>query len=70
FAERPGKSSVERFMQFYFLQAKRVGSLTGVFLAHIDDQFEAKTARRGFFAGWKQKARQLKGYRVFGGKIA
>ena len=52
FAERPGKSAVERFMQYYFLQAKRVGSLTGVFLAHIDEQFEAKTARRGFFAGW------------------
>ena len=70
FAERPGKSAVERFMQFYFLQAKRVGSLTGVFLAHIDEQFEAKTARRGFFAGWKQKARILKGYRIYGGKIA
>ncbi|WP_291171294.1 [protein-PII] uridylyltransferase, partial [Erythrobacter sp.] len=69
FAERPGKSAVERFMQFYFLQAKRVGSLTGVFLAHIDEQFEAKTARRGFFAGWKAKARQLKGYRVHAGKI-
>ncbi|MDG5747861.1 [protein-PII] uridylyltransferase [Qipengyuania sp. XHP0207] len=70
FAKRPGKSSVERFMQLYFLHAKRVGSLTGVFLAHIDEQFEAKTARSGFFAGWKQKARLVKGYRVFGGKIA
>ena len=50
FAERPGKSAVERFMQLYFLQAKRVGSLTGIFLAHIDEQFEARTARRGFFA--------------------
>ncbi|MBX7494843.1 [protein-PII] uridylyltransferase [Qipengyuania sp. 6B39] len=70
FAERPGKSSVERFMQLYFLHAKRVGSLTGIFLAHIDEQFEAKTARSGFFAGWKQKARQVKGYRVFGGRIA
>jgi len=69
FAERPGKSAVERFMQFYFLQAKRVGSLTGVFLAHIDEQFEAKTARRGFFAGWKARSRQIKGYRVHGGKI-
>ena len=37
FQDRPGKSAVERFMQFYFLQAKRVGSLTGVFLAHIED---------------------------------
>lgn len=37
FADRPGKSAVERFMQFYFLQVKRVGSLTRVFLAHMDD---------------------------------
>ena len=70
FADRPGKSAVERFMQFYFLQAKRVGSLTGVFLAHLDDEFAAKCARTGFFAGWRQKSRSLKGYHVFGGKIA
>ena len=70
FQDRPGKSAVERFMQFYFLQAKRVGSLTGVFLAHIEDQMAGKRARTGFFAGWKQRARELKGYRVFGGRIA
>ncbi|HAU21544.1 MAG TPA: [protein-PII] uridylyltransferase [Erythrobacter sp.] len=70
FADRPGKSAVERFMQFYFLQAKRVGSLTGVFLSHIDDGFAKSRARRGFFAGWKQKPRTIKGYRAFGGRIA
>ncbi|RGP42094.1 [Protein-PII] uridylyltransferase [Altererythrobacter insulae] len=69
FADRPGKSAVERFMQFYFLQAKRVGSLTGVFLAHLDEEFAKKRARTGFFAGWNQKPRTLKGYRVFGGRI-
>lgn len=70
FAERPGKSAVERFMQFYFLQAKRVGSLTGVFLAHIDEQFAQGRVRRGFLAGFTARPRMLKGYRVFGGKIA
>ncbi len=70
FAERPGKSAVERFMQFYFLQAKRVGSLTGVFLAHIDEQFAHGRERRGFLAGFTARPRMLKGYRVFGGKIA
>ena len=70
FTDRPGKSAVERFMQFYFIQAKRVGSLTGVFLAHIDEQFAAKRARKGFFAGFTARARTLKGYRVYGGKIA
>ncbi|KUO54653.1 MAG: bifunctional uridylyltransferase/uridylyl-removing protein [Sphingomonadales bacterium BRH_c42] len=70
FADRPGQSAVERFMQYYFLQATRVGSLTGVFLSHIDEDFARKRTRRGFFAGWRQKARVLKGYQVFGGRIA
>jgi len=44
YAERPGKSAVERFMQFYFLNAKTVGDLTGLFLAQLDEQL----ARKGF----------------------
>ncbi len=39
YADRPGRSSVERFMQHYFLIAKQVGDLTGLFLAHLDEQF-------------------------------
>lgn len=70
FRDRAGKSAVERFMQFYFLQAKRVGSLTGVFLAQLDQQFDRKRTRTGFFAGFNARPRTLKGYRVFGGKIA
>lgn len=70
FADRPGKSAVERFMQFYFLQAKRVGSLTGVFLAHIDQQFAQRPARKGLLAGFRARSRTLKGYRVRGGRIA
>jgi len=69
FADRPGKSAVERFMQFYFLQVKRVGNLTGVFLAHLDEEFERKRPRGGFFSGWGQKPRKLKGYQVEGGRI-
>ncbi len=38
YADRPGKSAVERFMQFYFLQAKHVGHVSSVFLAHIEEQ--------------------------------
>ena len=38
YADRPGKSAVERFMQFYFLNAKTVGDLTGLFLAQLDEQ--------------------------------
>ncbi|MEO5586162.1 MAG: [protein-PII] uridylyltransferase [Novosphingobium sp.] len=69
FSERPGKSSVERFMHYFFLQAKVVGNLTGVFLAQLDEQF-AKKQPRGLLAGFRARARILKGYRVFGGKIA
>ena len=69
FADRPGQRAVERFMQFYFLQAKRVGNLTGVFLAHLDDKFAKKRTRGGFFAGWNPKPRTLKGYVVEGGRI-
>lgn len=69
FADRPGKSAVERFMQYFFLQAKVVGNLTGVFLAQLDEQF-AKKQPRGLLAGFRARPRTLKGYKVFGGKIA
>jgi [protein-PII] uridylyltransferase len=70
FADRPGKSAVERFMQFYFLQAKQVGALTGVFLAHIDEQLARSRARTGLLASFNPRSRKLKGYKVFGGRIA
>lgn len=70
FVDRPGKSAVERFMQFYFLQAKRVGALTGIFLAHIDEEFAQKTRAKGFFAGFRSRPRHLKGYVIHGGRIA
>ncbi len=69
FADRPGKSAVERFMQYYFMQAKRVGSLTGIFLSHLDAEYAKKRARSGFFAGWSAKPRIVKGYLVEGGRI-
>ncbi|WP_374529858.1 [protein-PII] uridylyltransferase [Novosphingobium sp.] len=68
FADRPGKSAVERFMQYFFLQAKRVGHLTGLFLAQLDDQF-AKKQPRGLLAGFRARRRMLRGYVVFGGRI-
>lgn len=68
FADRPGKSGVERFMQYFFLQAKRVGHLTGLFLAQLDEQ-SGKKAPRGLLAGFRARKRNLKGYVVYGGKI-
>ena len=70
FADRRGKSAVERFMQYYFVQAKRVGSLTGVFLGQLEEQFAKKRARRGLLAGFTAKPRMLRGYQVFAGKLS
>jgi len=68
YADRPGKSAVERFMQYFFLQAKVVGSLTGVFLAQLDEQFAQRPAR-GLLANFRARARMVKGYKVFGGRV-
>jgi len=62
FADRPGKSAVERFMQMFFIHARQVGSLTGVFLAQLDDQWASQ--RLGFFA--KLRARRRAGRRIGG----
>ena len=68
FTDRPGKSAVERFMQFFFLQAKRVGNLTAVFLDQLNEQFASKKPR-GLLAGFRAKQRMVRGFTVFGGKI-
>jgi len=67
FGEKRGRTSVERFMHFYFLTAKTVGDLTGVFLAHLDDAM-AKKGRRylpSFFA----KPKKLDGFVLERGRI-
>ncbi len=69
FADRPGKSAVERFMQYFYLQAKQVGSLTGVFLAQLEEQSSANKPR-GLLAGFRARRRKLGEYSVFGGKIS
>jgi len=52
YADRPGKSAVERFMQFYFLNAKTVGDLTGLFLAQLDEQLGKKGFRFALPSRW------------------
>ncbi|MGF1549943.1 MAG: [protein-PII] uridylyltransferase [Sphingomonadaceae bacterium] len=68
YAERPGKSAVERFMQHYFLHAKMVGDLTGVFLAHLDEKF----ARRGLrfnLPAIRRRPRKLSGFMLERGRL-
>lgn len=69
FADRPGKSPVERFMQYYFLQAKTVGDLTGVFLAHLDEKFAARGSRFGL-PRLRRRPRKLKGFVLDRGRLA
>jgi len=69
YAERPGKSAVERFMQFYFLNAKAVGDLTGLFLAQLDEQM----GKRGFrFAlpTIRRRPKRLGGFILDRGRIS
>jgi [protein-PII] uridylyltransferase len=69
YADRPGKSAVERFMQFYFLNAKTVGDLTGLFLAQLDEQL----GRKGFrFAlpTIRRKPKRLGGFVLDRGRIS
>ncbi len=70
FAERPGKSSVERFMHLYFLQAKTVGDLTGVFLTHLEEESESRSARWRLGLPLPRRQRRIDGFVVDRGRLA
>jgi [protein-PII] uridylyltransferase len=69
YADRPGKSAVERFMQFYFLNAKAVGDLTGVFLAQLDEQL-GKTGFRFALPTIRRRPKRLCGFSLDRGRIS
>ena len=69
YADRPGKAAVERFMQYYFLQAKTVGTLSGVFLAHLDEKFAGRGRRFGL-PTLKRKPTKLHGFLLDRGRLA
>ena len=69
FSDRPGKSKVERFMQLYFLHARSVGTLTGVFLAHLDEKFAARGRRFGL-PTIRRSPRKLNGFVLDRGRLA
>jgi [protein-PII] uridylyltransferase len=69
YAERPGKSAVERFMQFYFLNAKTVGDLTGLFLAQLDEQL-GKKGFRFALPTIRRRPRRLGGFVLDRGRIS
>ena len=69
YADRPGKSAVERFMQFYFLNAKTVGDLTGVFLAQLDEQM-GKKGFRFALPTLRRRPKKLVGFTLDRGRIS
>ncbi len=72
YKDRPGRSAVERFMQHYFLMAKTVGDLTGVFLAHLDDT-QAQKGRRFSLSnlpGLRRATKNLNGFVLDRGRLA
>jgi [protein-PII] uridylyltransferase len=69
YTNRPGKSAVERFMRHYFLHAKTVGDLTGVFLAHLDEKFAGRGRRMGF-PMFRRRKTKLEGFLIDRGRLA
>ena len=69
YADRPGKAAVERFMQFYFLNAKTVGDLTGLFLAQLDEQMGDKD-RRFALPTIRRRPRRLDGFTLDRGRLS
>ncbi len=68
FTEKRGRSSVERFMHLYFLMAKTVGDLTGVFLAHLDDAMAQKGRR--YIPAMFTRPKKLDGFVLDRGRIS
>ena len=69
YADRPGKSAVERFMQFYFLNAKTVGDLTGLFLAQLDEQM-GERGRRFALPTLRRRPKHLDGFTLDRGRLS
>jgi [protein-PII] uridylyltransferase len=65
YANRDSMSAVERFMRHYFLMAKSVGDLTGLFLAHLDES----TARLAWLPTLTRRPARLKGFTLRRGQI-
>ncbi|MFL6734762.1 MAG: [protein-PII] uridylyltransferase [Sphingomicrobium sp.] len=69
YADRPGKSAVERFMQFYFINAKTVGDLTGLFLAELDEQL-GKKGFRFALPTIRRRPKRLAGFTLSRGRLS
>ncbi len=65
YTERAGMSAVERFMRHYFLMARTVGDLTGLFLSHLDESF----AKASWIPTLTRRPAKLNGFTVRRGQL-
>ncbi len=65
YATRAGSSDVERFMRHYYLHARHVGALTGVFLAELETSF----GNRSWIPRITRRPRHLDGFTLKHGRI-
>jgi [protein-PII] uridylyltransferase len=64
--DRVGMAAVERFMRHYFLVARQVGDLTGLFLSHVEETFN----RSSWLPIFSRRPRKLHGFSVKSGRIS
>ena len=64
YTDRAGMAAVERFMRHYFLIARQVGDLTGLFLSHVEETFA-----RGSWLTFTRRPRRLAGFTMRAGRI-
>ncbi len=65
YAHRAGSSEVERFMRHYYLHARHVGALTGLFLSQLEESF----GTRSWVPRITRRPRHLDGFALRRGRI-
>ncbi len=63
---RAGIAPVERFMRHYFLVARQVGDLTGLFLSHLEETYAESRMR---LPSMRRSPKKLHGFTTHRGKI-
>ncbi|RME66717.1 MAG: [protein-PII] uridylyltransferase, partial [Alphaproteobacteria bacterium] len=69
YGSRPGQRGVERFMKHYFLTAKRVGHLTRIFCANLEDS-QKKTPLLARLPGLRRRIKKLEGFVLDGDRLS
>jgi len=68
YADRPGRSDVERFMKKYYLIAKEVGDLTRIFAAALEERHKKKKPLAAIRSKIRRPKR-LDGFEIEGGRV-